>query len=55
MTRKPTRTDLLKTLEETASTFKLADHPEWATSRDVAQWVRSLRQGVDHLRSPQLS
>ena len=55
MTKKPSRADLLKTLEETAGTFKVADHPEWATSRDVAQWVRSLRRGVDHLRSPKLS
>jgi hypothetical protein len=52
MTKKPSRADLLKTLEETAGTFKVADHPEWATSRDVAQWVRSLRWGVDHIESP---
>ena len=41
---KLSRLSLLKALEETAGAFEVAEHPEWATSQDVAQWVRSLRQ-----------
>lgn len=38
------REKLLKALRETAGIISADDYPEWATTEDVAAWVRRLRQ-----------
>jgi metal-responsive CopG/Arc/MetJ family transcriptional regulator len=38
------RERLARVLEETAGAFKAEDHPEWATSKNVAAWVRKQRR-----------
>lgn len=38
------REKLLRALRETAGAIKAEDHPEWATSRKVAAWVRRVRR-----------
>ncbi len=38
------REKLIQALRETAGSIKSEDHPEWATSRKVAAWVRKLRR-----------
>jgi len=41
---KVARMNLLRALDETAGAIKAEDHPEWASSRDVAGWVSDLRE-----------
>lgn len=41
---KVARMNLLRALDETARSIKAEDHPEWASSRDVAGWVSDLRE-----------
>ena len=36
--------DLLQALNETAGVVKEKDHPEWATSQNVAEWVERIRK-----------
>lgn len=38
------RDTLTKALRETAGILSAEDYPEWATTEDVAAWVRRLRQ-----------
>ena len=38
------REGLLRVLKESAGILKAEDHPEWATSRKVAAWVRKIRR-----------
>lgn len=38
------RDALTKALEETAGCLSAEDHPEWATTEDVAAWVRRQRE-----------
>lgn len=47
------REDLLRVLDRFAGTSSLEDHPEWATSEDVAKWVHDLRAGDE--RDPYLA
>ena len=42
------RENLLRALRETAGSISADDHPEWATSRKVAAWVRNLRRDAIH-------
>lgn len=46
------RERFLKTVREVAGSIKAEDHPEWATSRQVATWVRKQRRETSRRIKP---